>query len=140
MMRTSPQFIYENTGEIFGISAQVNLYGCNENISDPKMIEKYVVTLCELIEMKRYGDPVIVCFGDDIEVKGYSLVQLIETSLISGHFVDHHKTAYLDIFSCKKFNPHLVANFSAQHFGAESKTLEYQFRKKYNNEVKYFIG
>ena len=37
-----------------------------------------------------------------------SLVQLIETSSITGHFVDVNGDAYLDIFSCKPFEIELA--------------------------------
>ena len=39
------------------------------------------------------------------QAAGYSLVQLIETSAITGHFCDASGDAYLDIFSCKDFDP-----------------------------------
>jgi hypothetical protein len=52
------------------------------------VIYQYVVDLADLIGVKRFGEPIIVNFGAEERVAGYSLVQLIETSLISGHFAD----------------------------------------------------
>ena len=40
------------------------------------------------------------------------MVQLIETSLISGHFANDTNSAYLDIFSCKGYDPAVVEEFS----------------------------
>ena len=54
------------------------------------------------------------------EAAGYSLVQLIETSAITGHFCDLSGDAYIDIFSCKDFDVELAvevvrAAFRPQH-------------------------
>jgi S-adenosylmethionine/arginine decarboxylase-like enzyme len=52
--------------------------------------------------MVAYGPPRIVMFGTGGK-KGYTLVQLIETSNITAHFVEEVDAVYLDVFSCKKF-------------------------------------
>lgn len=97
----------------------LNLYECDpDKIRSAETIEQYVIELCDLIQMKRFGDPTIVDFGEDPRVSGYSLVQLIETSNICGHFANDSNAAYLDIFSCKKFDPELAAQFSMDTFGA----------------------
>ena len=55
--------------------------------------------------MKAYGAPVLQHFAEHVpEAAGYSLVQLIETSAITGHFCDVSGDAYIDIFSCKDFD------------------------------------
>lgn len=75
---------------------------CNLNIQSPNAIREFVADLVHEIDMKAYGDPIIVHFAThDPQKGGYSLVQLIETSAITGHFVDSNGDAYLDIFSCK---------------------------------------
>jgi len=104
----------------WGILTSVDLYGCSpETIRDAEQIERFVVELCELINMKRFGDCQIVHFGQDERVAGYSMIQLIETSLISGHFANQSNAAYIDIFSCKPYDPDVVAEFSRKFFGAE---------------------
>ena len=50
------------------------------------------------------------------------MVQLIETSLISGHFANDTNSAYLDIFSCKGYDPAVVEEFSKNFFGAHRST------------------
>jgi S-adenosylmethionine/arginine decarboxylase-like enzyme len=107
-------------GKAWGISAAVDLQDCRpETIRDAKQIEAYVIALCELIGMKRYGACQIVHFGEG-RVAGYSMTQLIETSLISGHFANDTNRAYLDIFSCKAYDPAVVEEFSKDFFGARS--------------------
>ncbi len=101
----------------WGVLTSVDLYDCApEIIRDAGLIEKFVVDLCELIKMRRFGDCQVVHFGEDEKVAGYSMTQLIETSLISGHFANATNTAYLDIFSCKFYEPRDVAEFATSFF------------------------
>lgn len=98
----------------------LDLYDCDPDaIRSASVIYKYVVELCDLIEMRRFGEPTIVDFGDDPRVSGYSLVQLIETSNICAHFANESNAVYLDIFSCKKFDPEVAAKFTIETFGAK---------------------
>lgn len=116
--------------EAWGISANVDLYNCNPKIiRDGKLIESYVIELCELIKVKRFGDCVVVNFGEDERIAGYSMTQLIETSLLSGHFANQTNTAYLDVFSCKFYDPEVVAEFSKKYFEASEVKLKYTLRK-----------
>ena len=115
-------------GKAWGLSTAVDLQDCRpETIRDRDHIEAYVIALCKLIGMKRYGDCQVVHFGDG-RVAGYSMIQLIETSLISGHFANDTNRAYLDIFSCKGYDPVVVEEFSRKFFGARSSTISITLR------------
>jgi S-adenosylmethionine/arginine decarboxylase-like enzyme len=115
-------------GKAWGMSMAVDLQDCrSETIRDREQIRAYVMTLCDLIGMKRYGDCQIVHFGEG-RVAGYSMIQLIETSLISGHFANDTNRAYLDIFSCKGYDPTVVEEFSKSFFGALNSTASVTLR------------
>ncbi|TSA03252.1 MAG: S-adenosylmethionine decarboxylase [Nitrospiraceae bacterium] len=115
-------------GKAWGLSTAVDLQDCQpETIRDRNHIEAYVIALCQLIGMKRYGDCRIVHFGDG-RVAGYSMIQLIETSLISGHFANDTNRAYLDIFSCKGYDAVVVEEFSRKFFGARNSTISMTLR------------
>lgn len=104
----------------WGWHLALNLYDCDPDlITSANVIRNYVIGLCDLIQMRRFGDPMIVHFGEDERVAGYSLVQLIETSNICGHFANASNAAYIDIFSCKYFDPELAASFTVDTFGAQ---------------------
>jgi S-adenosylmethionine/arginine decarboxylase-like enzyme len=104
----------------WGLLTSLDIYGCNpEIIRSTDQIRRYVIELCELIDMKRFGDCQVVNFGKDERVAGYSMVQLIETSIISGHFANLTNAAYIDIFSCKPYDPQKVADFSQAFFQAQ---------------------
>jgi S-adenosylmethionine/arginine decarboxylase-like enzyme len=110
------------SGKAWGLLTSVDLQDCDPHrIRDAKLIETYVVQLCELIGMTRYGACQVVHFGEG-RVAGYSMVQLIQTSLISGHFANETNSAYLDIFSCKGYDPAVVEEFSKTFFGARRST------------------
>src|SRR5579871_2619294 len=78
----------------WGMATAIDLGGCAPYaIRDSDHLSRFVIALCDLIEMRRYGEPLIVRFGDDPRVCGYSVAQLIETSLISGHFAEESNSA-----------------------------------------------
>ncbi|MCM8820112.1 MAG: S-adenosylmethionine decarboxylase, partial [Candidatus Omnitrophica bacterium] len=106
---------------IFGYELIMDLFDCDQNIiTSKKKLQLYVDRLCKLIKMKKFGKTLIPLFGaNKPHTKGYSLVQLIETSSITGHFSELWKTAYINIFSCKTFNHKLAEEFTKKFFGAK---------------------
>ncbi|MEK7154737.1 MAG: S-adenosylmethionine decarboxylase [Patescibacteria group bacterium] len=105
----------------FGQELTVDLYDCDlGKISDGAHIKNYVIKLCdEVIDMKRYGEPMVEHFGHENPItSGYSLVQLIETSCVSGHFSEFKRSAYINVFSCKWFDEKKAAEFTKRWFGA----------------------
>ena len=116
--------------EVWGILSSLDMKNCNpEIIRSSEKIKEYVVKLCDLIEMKRFGECQVVHFGEDEVVAGFSMTQLIETSLISGHFANLTNTAYIDIFSCKPYDPYLAAKFTQEFFQAEDFKINVLLRK-----------
>jgi len=114
----------------WGLHAGIDLHGCNaETIRDAEKIKQFVVELCDRIGMKRFGECTVVNFGEDKRVAGFSMTQLIETSLVSGHFANQTNTVYLDVFSCKYYNPYIAADFAKEFFGASDYELHYTCRK-----------
>lgn len=101
----------------WGLLTSIDLESCNpELIRDAEAIRRYVIELCDLIEMKRFGECHVVHFGEDERVAGYSMFQLIETSCISAHFANATNTSYIDIFSCKCYDPKVAAEFTKNFF------------------------
>jgi S-adenosylmethionine/arginine decarboxylase-like enzyme len=114
----------------WGIAAAVDIYGCTpETIRDADAIRRFVVELCVLIDMKRFGETRVVHFGEDEKVAGFSMVQLIETSLISAHFANQTNTVYLDVFSCKPYDAEAVEAFSKSFFGGKHSVLQVNLRR-----------
>jgi S-adenosylmethionine/arginine decarboxylase-like enzyme len=113
----------------WGRSESVDLHDCDPKlVKDPKAIERYVKQLCRLIKMKRHGPCRIERFGHG-ELRGYSMMQFIETSSIIAHFDEKGKRAFIDVFSCKTFPPKTVAKFSKKYFNAK-KVITYVEERK----------
>ncbi|MDH5561047.1 MAG: S-adenosylmethionine decarboxylase, partial [Deltaproteobacteria bacterium] len=70
--------------EAWGWSMALDLYACDpETIRSAEKIKEFVGKLITILDMKAFGNTQIVFFGEDEKVQGYSMTQLIETSLIS---------------------------------------------------------
>lgn len=119
--RTVSKKEYEGE-ETWGLLTSIDLQDCDvKMIRDAEKIKQFVDELCVQIEMKKFGECVVVDFGDNPKVTGFSMTQLIETSLISGHFGNEHngKFAYLDIFSCKWYDQEKAVEFAKEFFKAK---------------------
>lgn len=105
----------------WGMSCLIDLRNCSPMlIQDEGYIRKFAKELCDFIDMKRFGETQVIQFG---EIPGYSMTQLIETSLLSAHFADESKSAYIDVFSCKEYPPHKTAEFCKSFFMADEMSL-----------------
>ncbi|MGB8367634.1 MAG: S-adenosylmethionine decarboxylase [Candidatus Babeliales bacterium] len=119
-----------NAQNAWGLHTTVDLKNCDsELIRSADAIKNFVIQLCDLIDMSRFGDPIIVNFGQKLEVAGYSMVQLIETSNISGHFVNIDNSAYIDVFSCKLYDPYVVAAFTKTFFKGDHYVINILLRQ-----------
>ena len=114
----------------FGWELIMDLYNCDsDSISQEESIKKYAREICRVIDMKAYGEPQTPYFGENAEhTKGYSLLQFIETSSITGHFPEGTGAAYINIFSCKKYDYELAEKFTKKFFGAERVNSRYIVR------------
>ena len=92
---------------------------CNRvSIRSAEIINRFAKQLVKNIDMVAFGDPIVVHFGSGNKA-GYTLVQLIETSNICCHFVEETNDMYLDVFSCKPFQPTVVENLVNLYFSPE---------------------
>ena len=87
-------------------------------IRNPTRIHHFTAALVKRIDMIPYGPAQVVMFGSGNK-KGYTMVQLIETSNICAHFVEENNSMYLDVFSCKDFDPIVVKETVEEFFEAK---------------------
>ncbi len=104
----------------YGMELVLDLYGCDPQIiRSEAALRRYVDELCNLIRMEKYGDCYLPYFGLKNEhTAGYSLLQFIETSSITGHFSEGKNAAYINIFSCREFDPEKATAFTKEFFKA----------------------
>lgn len=113
----------------WGMLTSIDLKNCNpKTIRSYDHLKKYMYDLCDFIDMRRFGEPTIITFGEEDKVLGYSMTQFIETSLVSGHFADETNAGFIDIFSCKLYNPMKAAQFTQNYFEASSCEVGVIFR------------
>ena len=112
---------------VYGFELVLDLHGCEVTLFNRDDIDKFFTDLCDLIEMEKCE----VHFWDDVGVpkeeqqtlphtKGTSAVCFILTSTIVVHTLDILGAVYVNIFSCKPFDPDAAAEFSSQRFKAAS--------------------
>lgn len=106
----------------FGWHLSADLHGCKpEAIADPVRVISFSENLTDLIGMRRFGQPWVERFGQPgTQAYGLTLVQLIETSSVMAHFSEELRSAYIDVFSCKRFDPDAVTTFAVDYFAAVS--------------------
>ncbi len=92
-------------------------------IRNPTRIHHFTAALVKRIDMIPYGPSQVVMFGSGNK-KGYTMVQLIETSNICAHFVEENNSMYLDVFSCKDFDPIVVKETVEEYFEAKHMKLK----------------
>ena len=114
---------------MWGKTALINLYECDsELIKNPLEIQNYIKQLCKKINMKMIDSPKIKRFGKG-NLEGFSFMQFIETSSITGHFDETEKRAFIDVFSCKEFNEKKATEFSKEFFKAKKSVYKTFIRK-----------
>lgn len=107
----------------YGKELLLDLHNCDPSTFTRESIEKYFIELCDLIDMERcelfWWDDHGVSEDEkqtEPHLKGTSAVQFIMTSNITIHTLDLLKNVYLNIFSCKDFDPEVVMTFSEGWF------------------------
>lgn len=107
----------------YGYELILDIHCCDSSTFDRDSIESFFTELCNLIEMEKCE----VHFWDDAGVppeeqqidprtKGTSAVCFILTSTIVVHTLDLLKTVYINVFSCKTFDPVVAADFAVKWF------------------------
>ena len=113
--------------KVYGFELVLDLHGCEAELFNRGHIDKYFTDLCALIDMEKCE----VHFWDDVGVpeeerqtlphtKGTSAVCFILTSTIVIHTLDILSAVYVNIFSCKPFDPDVAAEFTSESFKAAS--------------------
>ena len=111
----------------YGVELVMDLKNCNNFKFNRKNIDSYFSNLCNLINMQKCE----VHFWDDVGVppeqqqtephtKGTSAVCFILTSTIVIHTLDILNSVYVNIFSCKEFDPKVAEEFTRDWFEAGS--------------------
>ena len=120
----------------YGYELILDLHSCDPKTFNRESIDLYFSDLCDVIDMEKCE----VHFWDDEGVpqeekqteahaKGTSAVCFILTSTIVIHTLDILKTVYVNIFSCKEYDPEVAAEFTRKWFKGHIKKSTFIKRK-----------
>ncbi len=123
----SDQEDYTPFEDKYGIELILDLHDCDVSTFTRDSIADYFAQLCELIDMQRED----LHFWDDVglaeedkqtspHTQGTSAVQFILTSSIVIHALDQLRAVYINMFSCKPYDPKAAEEFTIKWFGAGS--------------------
>jgi S-adenosylmethionine/arginine decarboxylase-like enzyme len=110
----------------WGMLAALDLHGCDSGrLADPDAIRGFFPALVAAIGMRAHGPLALERFGDG-ELEGWSAMQFIETSSITVHADEVWGRCFVDVFSCRRFDPEVAATVAVGHFGggARMRVLE----------------
>ena len=122
--------------DTYGYELILDFHECDISTFNRKSLDSFFTELCDLIDMERCE----VHFWDDVGVlpedqqtlphtKGTSAVCFILTSTIVVHTLDLLKAVYVNIFSCKDFDPKAAEDFSKKWFRAQGCSARFIDRK-----------
>lgn len=115
--------------KFWGYHLMLDCAGCKieDGIASKEAIYNFVKELVVAIDMEAHGEPIIEYLLPGDPKQGYSLLQLITTSNITGHFMEKPEvaTAYFDIFSCKVYDQQTVIDMVNKYF--EPKKMRVNF-------------
>ncbi len=108
---------------VYGYSSVLDVIECDPSTFTRAGIEDFLVTLCDAIDMEREdlhfwdyeGDPEGYAAAP-AHLRGVSAVQFIKTSSIVVHTLDELKVVFIDLFSCKEYDPNTVKALVESHF------------------------
>jgi S-adenosylmethionine/arginine decarboxylase-like enzyme len=111
----------------WGFHLLVNCSDLDSNMDSEEQIEKFFNKLIKDLKMKKLTDFFCLKVHGE-EGRGISAFQMITTSHISMHFDDDKRCGYLDIFSCKKFDPYIVIDMIKEFFKPKKIATQFIYR------------
>lgn len=106
---------------MYGTELVLDFHDCDPTHFNADDLERYCKELCELIDMQKEDFHVWASDPKDYgkeppHLYGTSVVQFIQTSSLVIHTLPKLRAIYLNIFSCKSFDPITVLLFTQEFF------------------------
>ena len=125
-----------NGKEAYGKEIILDMWDCDPKKMNRTKLREFFKVLCKKIDMQKE----LLCFWDDVGVPkeyketephliGTSAVQFIKTSNITIHTLTVMKRVYLNIFSCKDFDPKVAEKYCKDFFKGKVKNSKVIIRR-----------
>ncbi len=119
----------------WGFHLLIDASDINTKMDSEEDIEKFFNKLIKVLKMKKLTD--FFCIKvHGVDGRGISAFQMITTSHISMHFDDDKRCGYLDIFSCKTFDPKIVVDMVEDYFKPKHIATQFIYRTAGQNRKK----
>lgn len=110
----------------WGYHLMLDCSGCDiSSIASRDNIYRFIKELVNEIDMEAHGEPIIEHLLPGDPKQGYSLMQLITTSNVCGHFMELDGTAYFDVFSCKEFDIEVAKSVVNKYFSPKKMRVNF---------------
>jgi S-adenosylmethionine/arginine decarboxylase-like enzyme len=101
----------------WGLLAAIDLADCTRSrLANGDCIRGFIREVVRAIGMRAHGPTHLERFGSG-GLEGWSALQFIETSSITVHADEVWGRCFVDIFSCKEFDPRIAAAVACRWFG-----------------------
>ena len=119
-----------NKQDAWGYQLILDMEDCSEMMDNKGYVTKFFKELISELDMKELSPIMIVKVdGPDLgSGRGLSAVQMITTSSITFHSDDDKRCIYLDVFSCKKYNPDIVIRTVDKYFSPKRISKKFLYR------------
>ncbi len=115
-MATEEQFGYKGN---YGMELIADIRGCDFSGLTQKTLGDFLIALVEHVKMVRHGEPLMWEDHSGIpHLDGISAIQFIETSNVVCHALNLTSTMYLNLFSCREFDPESALKFTMEYWKA----------------------
>jgi S-adenosylmethionine/arginine decarboxylase-like enzyme len=111
----------------WGFHLLIDMSKCNDKIDSLDEVERFFGELIEELGMTPLSD-IMVKKVEGEDGRGVSAVQMITTSSITFHSDDDERSVYLDVFSCKDFDPKQVLKFATGYFQPKEHAAQMIYR------------
>ena len=121
-MNTEPQDVEADAAAAaWGMLAAIDLTRCVRAwLADPDRIRGFVREVVPAVGMRTHGPMHLERFGSG-ELEGWSAMQFIETSSITIHADEVEARCFVDLFSCKPFDPAVASAIACRWFGGSAR-------------------
>jgi S-adenosylmethionine/arginine decarboxylase-like enzyme len=101
--------------------AAIDLYDCTKaRVADGDCVRGFIAEVVPAIGMRAHGPTHLERFGSG-ELEGWSALQFIETSSVTVHADEVWCRCFVDVFSCKEFDPEIAARVACRWFGGTAR-------------------
>jgi S-adenosylmethionine/arginine decarboxylase-like enzyme len=111
----------------FGYEILLDVHRCTVDLLDMSRVHRFILELVESVGMRIYGEPDIRIYGKG-NAYGITAMTFLDMSSLVIHTTPCDRSVYIDLFSCKRFDQHVVHRAAKKWFFAEEVTYHYLVR------------